>query len=465
MKKTILFIISVFFSLHGISQQIEGSWHGLLKVQGMELHLVFNISQDEDGLKATMDSPDQGAHGIAVDATAFKDGILTMAIPMAAINYTGTLSGDTITGTFAQAGMEIPLNLTREVPEKTAVVRPQEPQKPYPYQAEEVFFKNPEADITLAGTLTLPREQGTFPAVVMITGSGPQNRDEEILGHKPFLVIADHLTRHGIAVLRFDDRGVAQSEGDFSSATSYDFATDVEAAVAYLLARDEIDPAKIGLIGHSEGGIIAPIVAGRNTEKVNFIVLLAGTGIRGDKLLLEQQLLIGKAMGMGEEEMNKNQLINRQIFELVLKNEEKETLESNIRALMQEALADTDEQMLGGMPIEQFIDQQTSLVTSPWMSTFLRLDPAVYLEKVRCPVLAVNGSNDLQVPPSNLQAIETSLHRGGNTKVTLKEFPGLNHLFQECDTGSPTNYAAIEQTFAPEVLEKLSSWINAVTTR
>lgn len=463
MKKTILFIISVFFSLHGISQQIEGSWHGLLKVQGMELHLVFNISQDEEGLKATMDSPDQGAHSIVVDATTFKDGILTMTIPMAAINYTGTLSGDTLTGIFTQAGMEIPLNLSREVPEKTALVRPQEPQKPFPYHAEDVFFKNPDADITLAGTLTMPREQGSFPAVVMITGSGPQNRDEEILGHKPFLVIADHLTRHGIAVLRFDDRGVAQSEGDFSSATSYDFATDVEAAVAYLRTRDEIDHSKIGLVGHSEGGIIAPIVAARNPEKIDFIVLLAGTGVRGDRLLLEQQQLIGRAMGMSPEEMEKSSSINQQAFDMILNIQDTESLKSSLLLLLEQNIEESD--VPGGLPKDQYIQQLLQQTTSPWMLTFLRLNPTVYLEKVQCHVLAVNGSNDLQVPPSNLQAIEVALHRGGNTKVTLKEFPGLNHLFQECETGSPSNYAAIEQTFAPEVLEKMSSWILGVTTR
>lgn len=465
MRNYLTFLISFCISFSVFAQQspIEGSWYGILKVQGMEITLVFHITQTDDELEATMDSPDQGAFGIPVDEISFASDKLELTIPSGMIVYKGVLKEDSIEGTFTQGGFDFPLNLSRDKQEKTRIRRPQEPAEPFPYVAEEVFFRNKTANITLAGTLTLPQKEGSFPAVIMITGSGPQNRDEEVFGHKPFLVIADHLTRNGIAVLRFDDRGVAESEGDFASATSYDFATDVEASLSFLRNRPEINPAQIGLMGHSEGGIIAPIVASQNPEKVGFIILLAGTGIRGDELLLQQQLLVYRAMGMEEEKIQNTIETNQVIFDLIQQETDPEILNPQIRSLMEEALNDEETEIPGGMSKEQFMQQQYTQLTSPWMLTFLRLDPAPYLEKVQCPVLAVNGSNDLQVPPSNLKAIEEALNRGGNHQVTLVEYQGLNHLFQECETGSPANYAAIEQTFAPQVLEKLSSWIMEVT--
>ena len=462
MKHFIVLLSSLFISFSSLAQlsKIEGSWYGLLKVQGMEITVVFNITQTGDGLEATMDSPDQGAFGIPVDKISFASDKLELAIPSGMIVYTGMLKEDMVEGTFTQGGFELPLDLSRQIPEKTAVKRPQDPTEPFPYHAEDVSFRNEKADITLAGTLTLPQKEGHFPAVVMITGSGPQNRDEEILGHRPFLVIADHLTRNGIAVLRFDDRGVAESEGDFAAATSYDFATDVEAAVNYLRNRPEINPAQIGLAGHSEGGIIAPIVASRNPDKVGFIVLLAGTGVRGDNLLLEQQRLIFEVMDMSAEEMERNRIINTSAFEMIQQIQDTEILKPALQSFLNEKIQDAD--IPSGFTRDMYLQQMMAQTTNPWMLTFLRLDPAPYLEKVQCPVLAVNGSNDLQVPPSNLQAIEASLNRGGNHNVTVKEFPGLNHLFQECETGSPSNYATIEQTFAPQVLEKMSSWITGI---
>lgn len=465
MKSNLVLLLFFIISFTSPAQQaqVEGTWQGLLKVQGMEITLVFHITHTDDGLKTIMDSPDQGAFGIQVDQTAFEADSLKMVIPSAGIVYKGMLKNGIIKGIFIQSGMEFSLDLGRDKPEKTALVRPQEPKEPFPYLAEEIYFINEEAGITLAGTLTLPQKDGSFPAVILITGSGPQNRNEELLGHKPFLVIADYLTRKGIAVLRFDDRGVAESEGNFATATSYDFATDVEAALAYLRKRPEIHPTQIGLVGHSEGGIIAPIVASQNPDEVGFIVLLAGTGIRGDQLLLQQQVLVSQAMGMKEDKIQKNSRINQNIFELIQQETDTVVLNPQIHRLLEEALSDADAGIPEGMTKEQFLQQQYTQITSPWMLSFLQLDPALYLEKVKCPVLAVNGSNDLQVPPSNLKAIEEALIRGGNHNVTVKEFPGLNHLFQECETGSPANYASIEQTIAPEVLEKMSSWIIDVT--
>lgn len=281
MKTISILLITLIASLTLTAQDITGQWNGILKVQGTQLRLVFNVSKSDNGYSSTMDSPDQGAKDIPVAKTTFENPSIKFEVTNAGIEYLGAIKDNEIVGIFKQGGMELPLNLSREVLEKEEVKRPQEPSKPYPYYSEEVTFPNTKANISLAGTLTLPEKKGNFPVVILITGSGPQNRDEELLGHKPFLIISDHLTKNGIGVLRYDDRGVEQSTGDFSSATSADFATDVESAIDYLKTRKEIDKSKIGLVGHSEGGLIAPIVASESKD-VSFIVLLAGTGIRGD---------------------------------------------------------------------------------------------------------------------------------------------------------------------------------------
>lgn len=356
------------------------------------------------------------------------------------------------------------MNLSRKLIEKEVVRRPQEPTKPYPYYSEDITFQNTEANILLSGTLTLPKKDGIFPVVILITGSGPQNRDEEILGHKPFLVISDHLTKNGIGVLRYDDRGVGQSEGDFGTATSADFATDVESAIAYLKTRREIDKKKIGLVGHSEGGLIAPLVASRSKE-VGFIVLLAGPGIRGDKLLLLQQELIARANGISETDIRRSIDNNSRLFEMLVESDDNQKLKTDLTNSINEMLKnDAITAIPNGMTQEELVSQQVNQLSSPWMQYFMKYDPATTLEKVRCPVLAVNGAKDLQVPSKeNLTAIKDALARGGNKNVTIKEFPGLNHLFQESKTGSPNEYAEIEQTFSPMALGEITKWIKQQT--
>ena len=436
-----------------------------MKVQGMQLRVVFNISKTDTGLSATMDSPDQGAKGIPVTSVSFDNNTLKLGLASAKIEYEGVLGQDNIiAGNFMQAGQTFPLNLTKEVVEKEKISRPQEPVKPYPYYEEDITFTNDKGGHSLAGTLTLPKKDGVYPAVILITGSGPQNRDEELLGHKPFLVLSDYLTRNGIAVLRFDDRGIGASTGDFKTATSADFATDVEAGVAYLLTRKEIDKKKIGLIGHSEGGIIAPMVAAR-TKDVSFIVLMAGTGIPGDQLLLLQSTLIGRAAGVSEEDLLKTKNINKGAYDLVIKSKSTEELNKDLTAYMtayiEKVLKDDPGQSLPeGTTIEEVVKVQVDGLISPWMQYFIKYDPSIILEKVKCPVLAINGEKDLQVPPmENLEAIKTALAKGGNKKVTTVELPGLNHLFQECTTGSPDEYATIEQTISPVALTTMVEWM------
>jgi len=461
----VAFAIGILIANLVFGQNITGQWNGILKVQATQLRIVFNISKTENGYTSTMDSPDQGAKGIPVNSTSFENSILKLVASNLGIEYQGTLGNDNIiVGNFKQAGMSFPLNLSKGTTEAQKPVRPQEPKKPYPYSDEEVTFENTKAGIKLAGTLTLPTKNGIFPAVILITGSGAQNRDEEIMGHKPFLVLSDFLTRNGIAVLRFDDRGTASSSGDFKTATSADFASDVEAGLAYLQTRKEIDKKKIGLMGHSEGGIIAPMVAG-NSKDISFIVLLAGTGIPGDQLLLLQQSLIGKASGVSDEILKKAREINLEIFDKVKKANSTEQLKVDMTNYLKKILAEKENAfMLQGMPEDAFIKLQVDQTTSPWMLYFIKYNPTIALAKVKCPVLAVNGEKDLQVPPKeNLEAIKSALLKGGNTKVTTIEFPGLNHLFQECKTGLPAEYINIEQTFSPVALSEILKWIQLQT--
>lgn len=460
MKKILLIFIATFLSLSIYSQNITGQWNGLLKVQGVQLRLVFHVTQTETGYSAIMDSPDQGANGIPVQTTSFENSIVKFELPNLMIAYEGTFEGNAIKGNFKQGGMSFPLDLAREEQEKEVLIRPQEPKEPFPYYSEEVKFKNTKDGIVLAGTLTLPEKEGKFPAVILISGSGPQNRNEELLGHKPFLVLADHLTKNGIAVLRFDDRGTAESEGDFKTATSFDFAQDVEAALLYLRTRKEINKKKIGLIGHSEGGIIAPMLAAKS-KQVDFIVLMAGTGISGDKLLLAQQELIGRASGLSEEALAKIKASNKGAFDIISASDNLETIKAELKAYLKQSLKESGASALpNGTTEDEFISRQIDQLTSPWMLNFLKYDPAPILVKVKCPVLALNGSKDLQVPADlNLTAIEQALKKGKNKRFEIKELPNLNHLFQECETGAPSEYAKIEQTISPSALSAISDWI------
>jgi len=460
MKTILTIFLSAITMVAAFGQDITGQWVGVLKIQaGMQLHVVFNITKSDKGYTTTMDSPDQGAKGIPVTGTTFENAKLKLEIPAAHIEYNGELTGDSVTGTFQQGGLKLPLNLSKKHGE-TQAKRPQEPLKPYPYYSEEVTIKNEKANITLAGTLTLPKKEGIYPVVILITGSGPQNRDEELFGHKPFLVISDYLTRNGIAVLRYDDRGTAHSTGDFKTATTLDFASDVESAIAYLKTRKDINNKKIGLMGHSEGGVIAPIVASKSKD-VSFIVLLAGTGIRGDKLLLLQQELIAKAMGLHDTEIAKMVASNKKIFDIVVNTTNPDSLKSKLRIAVKDAIAQNQESKKSKETMDDAaMESQVSQLTSPWMQFFIKYNPSDALAKVKCPMLAVGGEKDLQVPvKENLPAIESALKKGGNKQVTTKAFPNLNHLFQECKTGLPGEYATIEQTFSPIVLDEVTKWI------
>ncbi len=344
--------------------------------------------------------------------------------------------------------------------DKSTFKRPQTPTKPYPYYSEAVRFRNDSANVTLAGTLTLPSKEGSYPVVILISGSGPQNRDEEILQHKPFLVLADHLTRNGIGVLRYDDRGTGESTGDFKTATSLDFSKDAESAVQFLKTRQDIDTTKIGLAGHSEGGLIAPMVAARSGD-IAFVVLMAGPGMELKKALLLQDGLIAKAFGMSDANVKKLVGINEKAYDLVIQSTDLEKLKTDMTRFVNDHISEIPDKLITEqMTREQFAAARIEGMSSPWTQFMLKYDPGKTLEKVKCPVLAINGEKDMQVvPDENLAAISLALKKGGNSNVTIKKIPDLNHLFQECATGSPKEYQEIEQTFSPVALNEISRWI------
>ena len=432
------------------AQDLVGDWRGTLKAGAAELRLVLHVVRANGGLTATLDSLDQGANGIPVTSIALKGITVTFAIDSIQGSYEGQINKEStiINGTWSQAGASLPLSLERvKNAASLQLRRPQNPAKPYPYREEEVTYRNEQERFSLAGTLTVPEGNGPFPAVVLITGSGAQDRDESLMGHRPFLVLADHLTRRGIAVLRADDRGVGKSGGSFATATTADFATDVEAGLAYLQSRSEIDRRKIGLIGHSEGGVIAPMVAVRRRD-VGFIVLMAGPGVPGDEIIVAQSVLIAQASGVSREQAEQTGALQKELVALIKKEPDNAVLEQKLR-----------ERLGSVMPAAQ-LGAQIKAVTAPWYRYFLSYDPAPALRQVQCPVLALIGERDLQVPPQlNLPAIRTALAAGGNKSVEVAELPGLNHLFQTAKTGGIAEYGQIEETIAPAALERISDWI------
>ncbi len=443
------------------SINIEGIWEGKLIVPGGELKIVFNISSENDILTATMDSPNQGVTGIPVEKVNFSNHKVVLEVKLILGVFEGELNKDSmqIEGEWRQGGSSFPLFL-KKVEKKVEIVRPQEPTPPFPYQVEEVFFENHQAKIKLAGTLTLPEGKGPFPAVVLISGSGPQDRDETVFGHRPFLVLADYLTRLGIAVLRFDDRGVGKSQGDFSTATSKDFSSDVLTGIEFLKQREEINNHQIGLIGHSEGGIIAPMVAVQSAD-VAFIVLMAGTGLTGEEIIYLQQTLISRAEGVSEEKIKRDRQYNEKIFSVIKSEQDNKIKEEKILQIMTDYWEDLSaEEKTKFGDLEVYSKSQVGSFLSPWLRFFLIYDPKPTLNQVKCPVLAINGELDLQVPPKeNLSAIEEALKKGQNKNYTIQELPNLNHLFQTAQTGSPSEYGKIEETISPLALKTIGDWI------
>lgn len=362
-------------------------------------------------------------------------------------------------GTLKQAGHEFPASIERTEAAAEGLKRPQVPVGPFPYEAREVTFRNEAGDLTIAGTLTVPDGDGPFPCAVMITGSGPQDRDETIFEHRPFLVIADHLARQGIAVLRCDDRDVGGTgPGNQEHPDSMDFVTDALASLEFVAAQDNIDATRLGLIGHSEGGLIAPLVAGQD-ERVTFVVMLAGPGVPGDEILMEQGEAIALAMGASAATLEEQRPIRRAFFDAVNAQDEAAAREAITRLLVMQGGDSMTEDTL-----EKAIEAQMEAFNTRWMRTFLSHDPRPALRAMHCPVLVLNGDRDLQVlHEQNVPEVEKALREGGNQDVTVALLPGINHMLQPSQTGSVMEYATIETTVDQSVLDAITTWIKART--
>ena len=445
-------------------------WTGQIGTLFQKLTLRIRVYKQNDGTEQVrFDSVSQKAGGFKAERKLDGDQWTINVKPLGGV-FAGVANADgtAVVGKWTQGGAVLDLTLSKDltiVPETVpAVVRPQTPKPPFPYLSEEVSFRSLSDEVTLAGTLTLPKADVPCAAAILISGSGPQDRDETLLDHKPFAVIADHLARHGIAVLRYDDRGTAASTGDFATATSDDFALDVEAAISFLLKDQRIDPRHIGLIGHSEGGIIAPMVASRRKD-VAFAVLLAGTGVNGREILLSQGQLILKAEGVTDEAALRIQHETQTaIIEAALSESTTESSEVRLKATLEKLMALLPPEAQHDDGMEQTLEAGIATLKTPWFRYFLTFDPGPVLERVTCPVLALNGEKDVQVDPKlNLPAIRAALEKGGNSHFEIVELPGLNHLFQTCTTGGVSEYQLIEETMSPLALEKLTKWIQEST--
>ncbi|WP_345951568.1 alpha/beta fold hydrolase [Mucilaginibacter sp. PAMB04274] len=470
MKKILSTCLLIFGAMFTHAQTITGTWYGTLKIPGSPLHVVFHITQNGGGFSTTMDSPDQGASGIATDKTSLIDNQLTIEALKFAMSYTGRFKADSnkITGTFTQGASSFPLELTTSKPvdnKAAPAKRPQDPES-FPYRQEEVTFKNQKAGNVLAGTLTLPPGAKPKKVVILISGSGPQDRNEEVaqFNHRPFLVWSDWLTRKGIAVLRYDDRGIGKSTGRFNLATSADFADDVEAAIAYLQSRPDLKGTAIGLMGHSEGGMIAPMIAARNPV-VRFVVLLAAPGVPITELMVQQSKDQMRLSGAPENVIKQSISSNTKLFAAM--NRYKELPDAAFKVKMDtviyQQLRATPKDALGGQSIEEIAKRTAGQLYAPWFRYFISYRPASNLEKLRCPVLALNGTLDMQVQSAaNLAGIKAALTKGGNKHFEIVPLPGLNHLLQQATTGAGSEYAQIDETVNLSALTKASDWINQV---
>ncbi len=450
-----------------------GDWQGKLNTGAIALRIVFHIKSDTAGkLSATMDSPDQSAYGLPVGDISLDGKSVKLALPAVNASLTGTLddSGKEITGRWEQGGASLPLTITLSDKPIVPTKRPQTPEAPFPYIETNVTFPSIAKGITLAGTLTVPKGPGPFPAAVFVSGSGGQDRDETLLGHKPFHVLADQLARLGIASLRYDDRGVGLSTGDQAAGTSKDFANDAEGAVRFLKTTAHVKRNKIGFVGHSEGGLIAPMVAARNPD-VAFVVMLAGPGVPGKDVILMQSEAIMKSMKASPAAIKKSRDSQLRfiaaIEAVVRKNPSNPDPNKLVAALKKE----TDALIAALPPADKveaqknraMVDAQVQQYATPWFRYFLNYDPRPALCKVKVPVLVLNGDKDLQVIASqNVPEVEKALRAGGNQRVTVRLMPGLNHLFQHSDTGSPQEYGSIDETFAPEAIKEITAFIRSV---
>ena len=448
-KRILVAAIGLLFATTTMATGTAGDWQGELQVQpGVTLLLVLHLYQNDSDWQVSLDSPAQQAFGIPGSVQSKTETDVAVTFDSIGARYEASLNNDRLEGTFRQGGKDFELILFRQSDKGKGAAaippaRPQHPTPPFDYQVEEITYKHVTEDFSFGATLTLPEGKGPFPAAILVSGSGPQDRDETLMGHKPFWVLADHLTKAGIAVLRFDDRGTSQSGGVFEGTTIDGFSTDVASAFAYLESREDIDANKIGVVGHSEGGMTAPLFAAKKPN-VAFMVLLAGLGVDGKTLWAEQQRDIARAYGSSNAD---------EIYTVM-------------NDFAQQIIDGAEPQQLLQLLRSAGFDKSTAsryinLMANEWGRSFLTYQPASVLSALTMPVLAINGAKDLQVSAdSNISAMQRIFAASGNRNVTLKVLPGQNHLFQQADSGLPDEYARISQTIAPVTLNLISNWIN-----
>lgn len=464
MKLVIITLAFILMSICTYAQDLPGNWHGVAQTpDNRKITFVFNIEKLDQGYLTAMSVPTFNVVDINIPKTSLQEGVLHIDGSTIGMNYKGTWNSETdrFEGIYTEGQIQLDLNLSKGQPEITKLNRPQEPTKPYPYYAEEISFRNVEEDITLAGTFTKPQQGENFPVVILISGSGKNDRNASMMTHRPFLVLSDHLTRNGIAVLRYDDRGYGKSTGNFDKATTADFAKDVLSAVSYLKTRSDIDQSAIGLVGHSEGGIIAPLVANQS-EDIAFIVSLAPTGIPGSEIAVAQSKSLRPFAVPNEVSFEKNVRTALGIVTSDHDLEEKARLlhthnTSYLKPILK-SLGATDEN------ITKFIANETQSLLKPWNRYFYTYDPAIEFGKLTIPVLVVHGEKDIQVEPtSNQRVIKAALNRNtySDSKIILLE--DHNHLFQECESGKIEEYKEIAQTISPVALNLIRSWIMDIT--
>lgn len=466
MKQILIIALSCLLGLTTIakpSTDLSGDWLGKLKHGPVAIRLLLHISQpDPNNLTATLDSIDDNVSGIPVDELSVTGDSVSFDIKKMRVSFAGKLdeSGPSFTGTWNQSGRTFPITF-EHLDKPFALNRPQLPQAPFPYESEEVTFRNEADQITLTGTLITPEGEGPFPAVLFITGSGPQDRDESLMGHKPFLVIADYLARLGIASLRYDDRGAGKSEGRHITSTITDFAQDADAGISFLAYRPEILRSSIGIIGHSEGGLIGPKLAGTN-HAINFLVLLAPPGIALDKLAERQHRDGLLAKGIRSDLIARSMTDLRETLPLIkASTASRKELKQALSALVKTQLTQYSEAELKALEWNpQLANRGISMMTTPWLRSLIEEDPAVYLKTLSIPVLALFGEKDTQVAAEpNASGLETALRKAANRDVEIHTIPGVNHLFQHADKGTMDEYGEIEETFSPEVLQLIGDWI------
>jgi pimeloyl-ACP methyl ester carboxylesterase len=434
--------------------KVEGTWQGAIETGNMRVRLQLHIAHDERGqLAVALDSLDQGVNGIPATHVSERAGAFKFEIPAFNADYTGNFNAANteLKGQWTQNDNVEPLIFLRS-DQVLALRRPQNPQKPYPYREEMVSFAAANGAVTLAGTLTLPPGDGPFAAAVLAGGSGPNDRDETTAGHKLFLVLADYLTRRGVAVLRYDKRGIAQSSGDFATAGLQDFAGDAASALNFLKSRKEVDAQRLGVIGHGEGAILAALAA-KNTADVKWLALLGAPATSGERALLRQSELVARAGGLGEEQITQSLTFDRKAYAVVRGEKNAETAQRQLQALVEQS------GLSPSMP-PAAVQAQLHMMTSPWFREYLDYDPLPDLEKLKCPVLALAGDRDLQVDSlENVPLLKKAYEASGNQDFTVVEMEGLNHLLQTAQSGSPALYGAIEETIAPDALAAIGNWI------